>query len=147
MNTVQELAESFLKHFEQKTRDNGDTFYCLKDDAPEALQDLVREAHGRMFPDDYKYEFIHDALIAISENDDAENAVSELEEDCYNSGLLRWLASHHERETYVNNAVGEYGHSDGGILGDIGQGQRMEKQELGHAVLEQLNSILEDMAA
>lgn len=53
---IQKLANEVLKMMTQGTRDNGETFKHLKDDAPDWMQDLCHEAHGRMLPDDHKYQ-------------------------------------------------------------------------------------------
>jgi len=150
MQTVQELAQSYLKHFKRGTRDNGDSYISLDDDAPEQLTDLVREAHGRMMPDDYKYQFVQDALQAIADSSEGEEhrAIAELEAEHRNSELLAWLGSNLSRSSYVDDeAVGQFGHSDGGIFGDIQRGMQCELEEVANSVLESLNSILEDMAA
>ena len=144
---VQELATKYLKHFKQKKRDNGETFYCLDGRAPQALKDLVQSAHDRMFPDDFRYSFIHDALIMFSEQEDVEDAISNIEPDCYTSDLLRWVSSHHNRIGYVDEQASELGHSEQGLVGDMMQGQVYERAEIANSVLSSLRDIVEDIAA
>lgn len=150
MQTVQELAESYLKHFQTGKRDDGSSYVSLSDDAPEQLTELVRNAHGRMLPDDYKFQFVQDALQAIADSSEGEeqDAINSMEAEHRNSELLAWLGSNLSRSSYVDDdAIGNYGHSDGGIFGDIQRGMQCELEEVANSVLESLNSILEDMAA
>jgi hypothetical protein len=58
------IAQKILDQFEQRTRSGEDTYWSLKKDAPEWMTEFVHEAHGDMFPDDHRYEFIRDALEA-----------------------------------------------------------------------------------
>lgn len=46
-------------------RDAGRDILLPADDAPQWFADLCREAHGGMLPDDWRYEFVRDALSAI----------------------------------------------------------------------------------
>ena len=52
-------------HFVSETRDNGERFYTLADDAPEWLRDAVQEAHDGTFPDDWVYAECEAAMCAI----------------------------------------------------------------------------------
>jgi predicted DNA-binding protein len=142
--TVQELADEYYKNFEKKKRDNGEEFWVKKDGAPEELGELVREAHGDMFPDDYKYEFIEEALARISETEDENSLESpELEPDVYTHDRLKWLSSNLGRPYYVDEAIKDFGKADT-IIDDIGMGQLKEKEEVYFAVLQGLKKILED---
>lgn len=145
--TIQELAQEWLDWFEVGKRDDGKTFFYLKDGAPEELHKMVRKVHGDMLPDDYKYEYIVGALEAIADydgdEDDIEELADELEADCYDSDLLDWLNSHSIRIWYVDKAVEEMGHG-GGIMEDIAMGQVEEKREVFFTVLEDLRENLEE---
>jgi hypothetical protein len=64
------IAEYALKHFEtvQRTTDGeSQTIVKLKESAPEWLRDAVREAHGDMLPDDYKFSMAQEACETIAE--------------------------------------------------------------------------------
>ena len=145
--TIQELAQEWLDWFEVGKRDDGKTFFYLKDGAPEELHKMVRKVHGDMLPDDYKYEYIVGALEAIADydgdEDDIEELADDLEADCYDSDLLEWLNSHSIRTWYVDKAVEEMGHG-GGIMEDIAMGQVEEKREVFFTVLEDLRENLEE---
>ena len=163
--TIQELAQEWLDWFEVGKRDDGKTFFYLKDGAPEELHKMVRRVHGDMLPDDYKYEYIVGALEAIADydgdeygyivgaleaiadydgdEDDIEELADELEADCYDSDLLDWLNSHSIRTWYVDKAVEEMGHGEG-VMNDIAMGQVEEKREVFFTVLEDLRENLEE---
>jgi hypothetical protein len=142
MATIKELADQVYAQFEKRTRDNGREFWVLKDGKPEWVQDLCHEAHGDMAPDDWKYQFVLEAVAAFSEADDPDDV--QLEADVYNSELLQWLASHLARAGYVDEAVQEYGigTKDFDLMSCIGLGQLREKEE----VLSIVRNYLERMA-
>lgn len=145
--TIQELAQEWLDWFEVGKRDDGKTFFYLKDGAPEELHKMVRKVHGDMLPDDYKYEYIVGALEAIADydgdEDDIEELADDLEADCYDSDLLEWLNSHSIRTWYVDKAVEEMGHGEG-VMNDIAMGQVEEEREVFFTVLEDLRENLEE---
>ncbi len=142
--TIQELAKKYLGFFETANREGGTSYIRCKEDAPEELQELIREAHGDLLPDDYRYEFIPIILEKISDwDDDIDELVNELEPDIYNYDLIQWLGSHPDRVGYVNEAVSEFGHADD-IMGDIRNGQLLEIQEVFYSVVESLTKICED---
>ncbi|HUM42868.1 MAG TPA: hypothetical protein PKI14_07970 [Fervidobacterium sp.] len=142
--TIQKLAEEWLEWF---VWDKDREIYYLKENAPYELLEVVRMAHGDMLPDNYKYEFIVEALEAIADydgdEDDIEELADDLEADCYDSDLLEWLNSHSIRTWYVDKAVEEMGHG-GGIMEDIAMGQVEEKREVFFTVLEDLRENLEE---
>ena len=129
---IQKKATEFLTWFECKTRDNGEKFLTMKDGHPEIVQDLVRKAHCGMLPDDYKYDYVVDALEAILAYDNPDDITSEMEPDAYNSELLKWLGSNMERAGYVEEAIKEFGVSahEFDLFRAIGMGQYSEKCEV-----------------
>ena len=144
--TVQELAGEYSQYFQRKKRDNGKEFITLKDDRPEELHELVREAHGKDLPDDYKYEFTERAIDDIADSEDPEEEASERIDaavDVYNHDLLEWLGSTNTRHGYVDEAVEEMGHGEG-VMKEIMMGQYREREEVYQLVLQGLKNILED---
>jgi len=133
--TIQKLAEEWLEWF---VWDKDREIYYLKEDAPSELLEVVRMAHGDMLPDNYKYEFIVEALEAIADycgdEEDIEDLVLDFEPDAYTSELLDWLGSNLERQYYVDEAVSQLGHGEG-IMEDIAMGQVEEKREVFYTVL------------
>lgn len=146
-------AQEAYDSFEQRTRDNGNTFYTLKDDARAEIgqergwiQEMCFTAHGDMLPDDWRYEFIHSALAAIadaSEDADSYEVRDEMTEpDIYTSELTGWLASRNDRCSYCDEAVSEFGQLEDTIR-LIGAGQMMEKGEVFDSVLRSLSEHIE----
>lgn len=145
------LAGEAYDAFEHKTRDNGDAFTCLKDDAPEWVHDLVREAHGDMFPDDWRYAAIRSALGAIhdaepSDLDDYASEWADSNVDTYNGSRAHWLASNLSRAGYVDEAVEDFGHHEYGVYGDIGLGQYRESEEIFQSIAQSLTERMGDIS-
>lgn len=142
--TIQELARQYADLFVTKKRDNGDTYLCIElDDKNPELMDLIRNAHDGLMPDDYKYQFIHDALeaIALVEVEDDLNNI-DLEPDIYNCDLLKWVSSNLTRAAYVDDAIRDYEYD--GLFNALQNGQSYEKNEVLHSVLSSLTSIIEN---
>lgn len=142
--SVQAIAAEALEHFETRTRyADGEKFVTLKDTRPDWLQDLVREAHGDMLPDDWRYEKIRDALEWIAESGDPEDEAGEFADnavDVYTAARVSWLASNLNRASYVDEAVVEFGNDGGGIIDRIGLGQYAEAAEIYSSVLGSLEA-------
>ncbi len=136
--TTRQLAQIAYDNLETRTRDDGATFITRTDTAPAWLQDVCMTAHGDMFPDDHKYEFIRDAVAIIAEDyDPVESSDSDV--DGYTGQLLAWLSSNLNRMSYVDEAVEQYGYKD--LSTAMMQGQYRERREVYDLVL----SALEDL--
>ncbi len=96
---------------------------------------FVSHADGALLPDDWRYVFIVQALIALDEE-------SELEADIYTSDLCAWLASNVNRVGYVDEVRDEYRTAESGIVADLQAGQLAEKRE----VLDLVSAFLKDLA-
>lgn len=148
---VQTLAKEVLKHFETKTRDSGESFQSLKDESPDWMQDLCQDAHDGMLPDDHRYDFIVDALNALVDNEDEDEARSSIDSSIYNRDLLNWLSSSLSRAEYVNQGVSEFG-MDSNVSGfdlfnALQLGQLFEKREVFESVLNSLQEKLDEIEA
>jgi len=91
-------------YFENKTRDNGESFYCLTDNAPDELRDLIRELHGDRLPNDWVYTTAYHLFLDIDSNTD-EDELFELADNLVDNSysvLLLWLADWH---AYVDDSV------------------------------------------
>ena len=141
--TIQELASVAYDALERRTRNDGTTFVCKSDNAPEWVDELCQAAHGDMFPDDWRYEAIQELLGSISDCDDIDDLYDELKPEIWNSDRYEWLASNLRRASYVDEAVSEYGWPDGGIADAIGYGQLWEYREVFDALREFLTEHLE----
>lgn len=146
--TIEELADYAKDFFEQKRRDDGSSYWKLKDDYPTWVREMLFRIHdkGHWLPDDYKYEFAVDALYALAEGQDPEEGAYEIEPDVYTNALHKWLTSHPYRSTYVDEAVREFGWpKEGGLDQALMGGQVLEKQEVWRLVLDALNERLEEI--
>lgn len=87
----------FAKHFERKTRDSGEPFVTLKDDAPEWLQDAVQDAHQGTLPNDWIYAECLAAVEAfdneeLGEDGDGVHEHADGRVDTYTRDLYQWAA-------------------------------------------------------
>jgi hypothetical protein len=135
--TIQELATQYASWFETAKRGDDTDFLRLKTE-DENIRDLIHSAHGNMMPDDFKYQFIHEALEAISECDeDIENIL--LEPDCYSKDLLKWVSSNLTRASYVDEVVDQYGYEN--FYNCLMLAQSEEKQQVLYSVRASLEKI------
>lgn len=128
--TIQTLANQVYDAMEQRTRNNGEAFYCFKDGSPQWMTDMAMEAHGDMLPDDYRYEFIRESIIAITAYNNFDDAEGSIEPDIYTGQLTHWMASNFARIGYVDDAVSDYGGNNDGIVRHMQYGQGEEKREV-----------------
>lgn len=144
---IKELAEharTFFKAFHRPDEEaDAPLHYTMKDPHPIWIEEMTKAVHddSQWLPDDYKYEYIVNTLDSLSEGNDPDEPY--IEADPYNSQLLDWLASHGERAGLVDEAVEQMGHSEHGIIGDIGSGQYYEKQQVWDRVLQALRDRLQ----
>jgi len=153
--TIQELASNYLSYFVRLTRDNGDVVWVWNSDneVPPELKELSLAAHDGMMPEDYKYDFIVDALMLIadsSEDDDLYGLADRIESDVYNSDLINWLSSNLSRAYYVNQYVEEWYSptiptKDFDLYSLISGGQLEEKREVFYIVLNSLTELIENL--
>jgi hypothetical protein len=142
--TLETLAKEAGSYFTNGERigDTGSLIRILKDGTPEWVRELVQAAHGGMGPDDFRYDWIEDALSAVeNEGEDAS-----LEADTYTSDLTRWLHSRADRYAYCDEAV-ESGlvTPDAGMIAQLQGGQAVEQAEIVSLVLDALNTRLEEV--
>lgn len=105
--SVQKLAD---EAYEYLRRDEGRDIVLPVDGAPTWFTDLCRSAHGEMWPDDWRYEFIGDALAAFSECVDPEECEPDVDDLYpYTHDRLRWIGSRLDRMSYCDEAMEETG--------------------------------------
>lgn len=83
------------KFFETRTRDNGESFVTLVDDAPEWLEDAIREAHQSDLPNDWIYEECRAVCEAVDCDELSPESVHEHADsrvDIDTSSLFQWAA-------------------------------------------------------
>ncbi|MEO6811041.1 MAG: hypothetical protein ABI353_18175 [Isosphaeraceae bacterium] len=129
--TISEAAAEARSHFTSKTRNDGSAFWsCDHDTTPEWVQDMARAAHGEMFPDEWRYAFIVEALDLLEEDEDAEP-----DADVCTSNLTAWLASRNDRLGYCDDAREEFAIREDATLFDrLQAGQLAERSEVHQAV-------------
>lgn len=91
-------------YFETRTRDNGESFVCLLDSAPEWLRDAVHDAHNGDGPHDWIYCECRDACEAIDHgdltDDDSVHQYADGRVDMYTRDLYQWAADMCLSDTY-----------------------------------------------
>ena len=145
--SVKDVACLARESFETRERTSEkDKIWVKKENAEQWVYDLVYRAHGygEMLPDDYRYEFIVQALDALCEHDTVDDARDSISPDIYNQELLDWLGSRIDRHEIVDEAAKEYGTSyDGGIISLISQGMHCEMMEVFDQVYAAIHERLE----
>lgn len=141
--TVRELARELAARFTRRTRDDGSEYTVLTDAAPDWMTDVVREAHGGMQSDDWRYDTVASAVEFIADNDDYGDRVDEWADgvtDVYNAALYNWLGRG-GASAYVDEARDDYGEAPGNSfwLG-VQRGQYVEALEVMHEVIRALES-------
>lgn len=145
--TLQTLAKEARSHFSTDKRDNGNVFWKT-DGKEEWVRDLCLAAHedGGMLPDDIRYEMIVEALNALEEYDDADDARDSIEADIYTHELTSWLASNNSRQYYCDEAANEFGlGADADTTTRLSWGQLSEKWEVFESVRQSLEDRLEEL--
>lgn len=149
---LQKLASEASDWFEQATRPDGEKFYRLKDGHPEWVKELVYDAHGDLLPDDWRYETILDALNFIDDaaedsyTGDIASEFANSNVDVYTSDRFDWLSSNLQRQSYVDDAIQDFGGAgeNDGIVDVVGWGQYKESEEVFYSVATSLGAQLED---
>ncbi|KKL51654.1 hypothetical protein LCGC14_2293320 [marine sediment metagenome] len=143
--TVQSLAQEMSSAFERKKRDSGTEYVVLKDDSPEWMRDVCMASHGdEMLPDDWRYEFIEDAVDALEgflkdhEDGDPQEADTYLQEYIYTYQQTGWLHSRVDRYGYCDDALEEFGGQAGSLSEALQRGMWMEQREVFGLVLSAL---------
>jgi hypothetical protein len=145
--SLRELAGVAAGYFVRVAREDGSGHYtATRDDAPEWVGEMVRDAHEDMLPGDYRYRAVEGALEAIRDADDDADLEDVLREwageavdDSYR-GLLRWLDSYAGHRFGYCDEARESGlvADDAGIVARLQAGQRVELEAVGASVLASL---------
>jgi len=151
--TIQSLAKSLLsrKVYIESDRTPGLKGWSKFEDLEEWERDLCREAHGDMLPEDWRYEFIIDALDVIAEFEGDEGDIGESFDEshdgmyCYTSQQTGWLHSRNDRQYYVDQATREFG-SQRDVMSLVVMGMYMEAREVFESVLASLQKRVEELA-
>lgn len=144
--TVETLAAEVNAALVRDKRNDGKEFIKLADGSPEWMTDLCRTAHGDMMPDDWRYEFIEDALSQIENGEEQIKDVGSAYP--YTTSRTDWLASRVDRFGYCDDAAEEY-EGEGSLMDRICWGMDREMNEtfdLVKTFLEERVTELEDEA-
>lgn len=152
--TLSKLAGEMYDAFEGFKRDDDDTtIYKLKDGSPQWMTDVLHDAHGDMFPDDWKYECVMDACSHISDRSydtedeayDGDHEFADGHVDVYTHDRLKWLASNLTRPGICDEAVDELGSEGLDTVERIGLGQYAESREVYTEVVRALAAQLDEI--
>jgi hypothetical protein len=150
--TLSDLATEAKKHYRTSNpREEREGILVHTDDAPEWVTEMTQDAHVGLgfdntpaLPDDLRFEYVVEALDAIADHEDEDEARDSLEADVYTHDLLKWVSSHLGRKSYCDMAGEE------GLLSEsadmdarLSLGQVLEKQEVFDRVLECLRERLD----
>ena len=152
-NSIAKLAQEARSYFTFTGENNPtmrDNIWVRKDGSPKYIEDMLFAAHryGDLFPDDYVYQYVVDALYLLagaSEDavaNDLYDLSEEIEPDIYTPDLTAWLSSHTDRLARADEALREFDLDS--ILTAAEYGQREERQEVFNLVLQALEQELED---
>lgn len=131
-----------------KRASTGEDFIKFEDDLPkheaDACRTLALAAHdnGSVLPDDWRYQFISEALDALAEYSDPDEI--QLEADIYTNELTSWLGSRNDRMCFCDEAAKDYGET-GNMATRIMLGQLREKEEVLAAVRAHLEEEIENV--
>jgi hypothetical protein len=139
-----EIAKQLVDAFTTDTRNDGTAFTKLRDGSPQWMTDAIHTAHGDILPLDWIYEHCGRMAEKMTdyEPEQWDDSVSEWADslvDVYNYDLARWLSLHLDFPGFVDEAVGEFGHSANGVMGDIAQGQYKLLEQIAYAMLSAVN--------
>ena len=130
LTKTQQLANCF------EFVDLGDNaFWALTNDAPEEVQDLVRELHDDELPNNWRYYVIATITNALAEGYDLQQTIDDCI-DLYNSDLVTWLEIL-SRESYIQEAQ-EAGliEEDANTWTRIQRGQYVAIEQIAHRLAE-----------
>lgn len=135
------METNLMHYFETRRRTNGETYTCLKDDAPEWLRDAVMEAHDDESPNDWRYDKCLGIVETIAMCDEVnEDTAYELNleglVDVYTSELTRWLTDYIGRLDIVDEVRSDWGFDDDTPMFVILQGaQRYTIEHMAHFIV------------
>ncbi len=131
--------KTYSQYFETRKRDNGKSFICCTDNAPEELRDLIRDVHLKQFegalPNDWIYGVILEAFEALEQ--DAREDIN-IEADPYHHDLKTWLCEPFADE-FCDRAMDEGLCISGDIINAVACGQILAKEAIYDAVNAFLN--------
>jgi hypothetical protein len=148
----QDIINELLKEFETKTRDNGTTFVCLKNEKS-PVYEVIYGLHDGLFPRDWIFDKVEHLLISMSENCEAET-IEDLREtapeyadsavDIYNHELIEWSKDFY---SYIDEYNEEIGSANTGFVDSIRGGQWYMLEQMAHRILDKVDELYQDQDA
>jgi hypothetical protein len=133
-SSVKEVAQMVQRYMTYGERNNGDRFVKTKDNTPEWVTEIIREAHDECLPNDFHYDMIDTAIDIIADSQDEDDAESRMNEANLGSAL-HWLNGAPYAVHYCDEAMNEHGANVFQTLdGIIDAGQRKMFYEVFDAV-------------
>ena|ERR1700753_3463803 len=116
----------FTQYFEIATRNNGEQYIFLKEDAPNNLKLIIYSIHEYFdcLPNDWIYSTIFEALQDLEDNSLEDCSI---ESNCYHTDLYKWFGEPYAKYL-CDEALVEYGCTD--IYDAISCAQRDVKQRI-----------------
>lgn len=151
--TIRTQAQEMFDQFTSSTRSGGETYYHLKDGAPEWMTDVIHAAHGSTLPDDTIYEFCRDCIAAIVDDtdddadaDDCRDAISEIQPEFRTYQLFMWAAQWSE---YIDEVTSNYGayqiESSSDLVSLLQAAQMCQIEEVGGHLIEALETRADEL--
>ena len=146
-------AQVFCDAMTIKTRDDGSTYYTIREGAPDWVQDAAMAAHdgGRILPHDWVYQSLTAAAESLAEmeaGDDVQDTISEFADssvDAYTGRLFAWLLEFPGAEDYADDARSEgLTAEDAGIVQQLMAGQYRALEEIGHSLAAYIENEIEE---
>lgn len=150
MTTFQTLARSFAESFETATRDDGTTFYRLKDGSPGWMADAIRKSHDDELPDDWRYETCSDLAEQIAEYEDGSDACDAAYEMAdtltmvYTSDLFKWYGDNPSRLEYANGLKREWSAGNDDIRDLLAAGQAFCVNGMANALIHAIEAAADE---
>lgn len=102
-----------MTYFERRERHNGGHFYATTSDAPDWVQEAVRDCHGDMLPNDWVYEKCAHIFSSYEHDYDPTASLDSVFEiadslvDIYTHQLISWLAEVSDATAEFDEALAE----------------------------------------
>jgi hypothetical protein len=124
------FAQELYDQMEMAKRDDDSEYWRVKEEFRGGpITEMIFTVHDGLFPDDYIYEFVVDALGALSDCDgDLDSAREGTEADVYTSRLTAWLHSNNLRMYFMQEVLDEFDGLD--AFQQLGYAQHMEREQV-----------------
>jgi len=138
--TIQEKAEKLVSGMTHTVRGDKTIVIIKYGELHDTLLNITFEvSEATSLSMDSVYKFTYEALVALSENDDTDEARESIEADTYTGELTAWLAENVNNVDYLTQALKEYTHDDG--YQALATAQLLAKQEVFDTVVSEIEKM------